>query len=44
MLLALKLSELEEFKKAAGVMPVLLIDDFSSELDSTRQGISVELS
>jgi DNA replication and repair protein RecF len=37
-LLALKLSELEEFKKHTGVQPVLLIDDFSSELDSTRRG------
>ena len=38
LLLALKLSELEEFKKQTGVQPVLLIDDFSSELDSTRRG------
>lgn len=37
-LLSLKLAELEEFKKQAGVQPVLLIDDFSSELDSTRRG------
>ncbi len=36
-LLALKLAELEEFEKASGVKPVLLIDDFSSELDSTRR-------
>ncbi len=38
LLLSLKLSELEEFKKQTGVQPVLLIDDFSSELDSTRRG------
>ena len=38
LLLALKLSELEEFKKHTGVQPVLLIDDFSSELDTTRRG------
>jgi DNA replication and repair protein RecF len=37
-LLALKLTELEEFEKRTGVQPVLLIDDFSSELDSTRRG------
>ncbi len=36
-LLALKLAELEEFEKTAGVKPVLLIDDFSSELDSSRR-------
>ena len=29
---------LEEFKKQSGVQPVMLIDDFSSELDSTRRG------
>ena len=37
-LLALKLAELEEFKNETGVQPVLLIDDFSSELDSNRRG------
>lgn len=37
-LLSLKLAELEEFKRASGIQPVLLIDDFSSELDSTRRG------
>jgi len=37
-LLALKLAELEEFKNETGVLPVLLIDDFSSELDSHRRG------
>ena len=37
-LLALKLSELEEFRKKSGVQPVLLIDDFSSELDQARRG------
>jgi len=37
-LLALKLTELEEFERITGVQPVLLIDDFSSELDSTRRG------
>jgi len=37
-LLALKLAELEEFKNETGVLPVLLIDDFSSELDSNRRG------
>ena len=29
---------LEEFKTETGVQPVLLIDDFSSELDSNRRG------
>jgi DNA replication and repair protein RecF len=37
-LLSLKLAELEEFKRQTGVQPVLLIDDFSSELDATRRG------
>lgn len=37
-LLALKLAELEEFRKVTGVQPVLMIDDFSSELDSNRRG------
>lgn len=36
-LLALKLAELEEFEKSTGVKPVLLIDDFSSELDTVRR-------
>ncbi|MBU6153082.1 MAG: DNA replication and repair protein RecF [Bdellovibrionales bacterium] len=36
-LLALKLAELEEFERITGVRPVLLIDDFSSELDSSRR-------
>jgi len=38
LLLSLKLSELEAFKAQTQVQPVLLIDDFSSELDSTRRG------
>lgn len=37
-LLSLKLAELEEFRRQTGVQPVLLIDDFSSELDATRRG------
>jgi DNA replication and repair protein RecF len=37
-LLSLKLAELEEFRSQTGVQPVLLIDDFSSELDATRRG------
>lgn len=37
-LLALKLAELEQFKTETGVQPILLIDDFSSELDSQRRG------
>lgn len=41
-LLALKLAELEEFKKTTGIQPVLLIDDFSSELDSQRRGFLLE--
>jgi DNA replication and repair protein RecF len=36
-LLALKLAELEQFERSTGVQPVLLIDDFSSELDGTRR-------
>jgi DNA replication and repair protein RecF len=38
LLLSLKLAELEAFKAHTKVQPVLLIDDFSSELDSTRRG------
>jgi DNA replication and repair protein RecF len=37
-LLSLKLAELEEFQKVTKVQPILMIDDFSSELDSTRRG------
>ena len=36
-LLALKLSELEAFKEKTKVQPVMLIDDFSSELDQNRR-------
>lgn len=38
LLLSLKLSELESFKAHTKVQPVLLIDDFSSELDQARRG------
>jgi DNA replication and repair protein RecF len=38
LLLSLKLSELEAFKAQTNIQPVLLIDDFSSELDSARRG------
>jgi DNA replication and repair protein RecF len=38
LLLSLKLAELEAFKAQTRIQPVLLIDDFSSELDSTRRG------
>ncbi len=41
-LLALKLAELEQFEASTGVEPVLLIDDFSSELDATRRGFLLE--
>jgi DNA replication and repair protein RecF len=41
-LLGLKLAELDEFQTATGVQPVLLIDDFSSELDRTRRGFLLE--
>lgn len=41
-LLALKLSEIEIFRKKTGHRPVLLLDDFSSELDSHRRGILLE--
>ena len=41
-LLALKLSELEQFQSQTGIQPVLLIDDFSSELDRTRRGFLLE--
>lgn len=41
-LLALKLAELEEFQSQTGVMPVLLIDDFSSELDHMRRGFLLD--
>jgi DNA replication and repair protein RecF len=36
-LLALKLSELEMFRKATGHRPLFLLDDFSSELDRERR-------
>lgn len=36
-LLALKLAEVELFKEATGLSPVLMVDDFSSELDSERR-------
>jgi DNA replication and repair protein RecF len=36
--LSLKLAELEIFREATGEMPVLLLDDVFSELDSERQG------
>jgi DNA replication and repair protein RecF len=36
-LLALKISEIEFFRKVTGLKPVLLIDDFSSELDQDRR-------
>ena len=42
LLLALKLSELEAFKKHTEVQPVLLIDDFSSELDANRRGFLLD--
>jgi DNA replication and repair protein RecF len=41
-LLALKLAELDLFQTQTGVQPVLLIDDFSSELDKTRRGFLLE--
>lgn len=37
MLLAMKLAELESFQEQTGVTPLLLIDDFSSELDEQRR-------
>ena len=36
-LIALKLSEIENFRVATGHRPVLLLDDFSSELDQERR-------
>jgi DNA replication and repair protein RecF len=36
-LLALKLAEIELFRESTGIKPVLLIDDFSSELDRNRR-------
>jgi DNA replication and repair protein RecF len=36
-LLALKLSEIDSFQKKTGHRPVLLLDDFSSELDRERR-------
>ena len=36
-LLALKLTEIESFRKATGHRPILLLDDFSSELDLERR-------
>lgn len=40
--LALKLAELKCIRNARGVEPVLLLDDVSSELDSTRTGAVYE--
>lgn len=37
LVLAMRLAEVELFKLVQGVDPLLLIDDFSSELDSSRQ-------
>jgi DNA replication and repair protein RecF len=37
-LLALKLLEIELFQKRTGHQPILLLDDFSSELDQERRG------
>jgi len=36
-LLALKLTEIESFRQATGHRPILLLDDFSSELDLERR-------
>jgi DNA replication and repair protein RecF len=36
-LLALKISEIQFFRRVTGLKPVLLIDDFSSELDRKRR-------
>jgi DNA replication and repair protein RecF len=41
-LLALKLSEIELFRKKTGHRPLLLLDDFSSELDQKRRGFLLE--
>lgn len=37
-LLALKLSEIDLFRESTGHRPILLLDDFSSELDRERRG------
>lgn len=37
-LLALKLSEIELYRERTGLRPLLLLDDFSSELDLERRG------
>ncbi len=42
LLLALKLAELVDYQKTTGVDPVLLIDDFSSELDVRRRGFLLD--
>ena len=36
-LLALKLSEVEQFRETCGHLPLFLLDDFSSELDELRR-------
>lgn len=41
--LALKLAELECIRRARGVLPVLLLDDVSSELDPTRTAAVYEV-
>jgi DNA replication and repair protein RecF len=42
-LLALKLAEIDWFKKQTGLRPVFLLDDFSSELDRTRRELLMQL-
>ncbi len=37
-LLALKMTEIERFRKTTGHRPLFLLDDFSSELDQSRRG------
>ena len=41
-LLALKLSEIELFRERTEFQPVLLLDDFSSELDQTRRAFLLD--
>lgn len=41
-LLALKLSEIELFRKTTGHRPLLLLDDFSSELDRQRRSFLLQ--
>ena len=41
-LLALKMSEIELFRRTTDQLPILLLDDFSSELDERRRSFLLD--